>query len=172
MGEPHGVIDTARTWLLDHFPADVPPGVSWGDARVGNMIFRNASCVAVLDWDMVSLAGAEADLAWWCAYDLGYTVSKGISRLPGFGAPRETIALWEELAGRRAENMEWHFVFASYRIAVIVRRLARMLKAAGRLPPQSAVLERNNRGVQYLTTLLGLAATEGPVTMPWPGLDA
>jgi aminoglycoside phosphotransferase (APT) family kinase protein len=168
--DSHPIIDAARLWLLANYPGARSRGLSWGDARVGNMIFREGLCVAVLDWDMVSLAGAEADLAWWAMFDQSNTTSVGISRLPGFGTPREMIALWEEYSGRRVRDFDWHLVFACYRVAVIVRRLARMLKQAQLLPAASEYLEHDNAGVQYLTTLLRLKPAAA-ITMPWPGLN-
>jgi aminoglycoside phosphotransferase (APT) family kinase protein len=169
-GDRHTVIDSARVWLLKHYPGPGTLEFSWGDARVGNMIFSAGKVVAVLDWDMVSLAGSEADMAWWILMESAYTKSAGIQRLSGIGSPRELMSLWEQHTGRKLRNMDWHFVFASYRSAVIVRRLARMLRASGRLPPTSEFLENNNLGVQYLTTLLKLPGWEN-VAAPWPGLD-
>lgn len=171
---PHPVIDAGRAWLLANFPAPAAGtrrcSLAWGDARVGNMIFAEGKCQAVLDWDMLSLAGAETDLAWWCAFDQTYTVSSGIARLPGMGTPAQMLALWESCAGRKVENFDWHLALAFYKCAVIVRRLARKLKQEGRLPAASAFMEYHNPGMQYLASYLGLA-TDYPITMPWPGLD-
>jgi aminoglycoside phosphotransferase (APT) family kinase protein len=169
-GDRHPVIDAAREWLLKRYPGPGGLQFSWGDARVGNMIFRGGRVVAVLDWDMVSLAGPEADISWWILLELAFTRTARVPPLAGIGSPRELIALWEEHAGRPLHNMDWHFVFAAYRSAVIMRRLARMLRAAGRLPPASDFLESNNIGVQYLTTQLQLPGWQGVAT-PWPGID-
>ena len=38
--------------------------LSWGDARVGNIIYRGFEPAAVLDWEMASLGPRELDLAW------------------------------------------------------------------------------------------------------------
>lgn len=168
---PHRVIDAGRAWLLAHFPQQQPAvSLAWGDARVGNMIFADGKCRAVLDWDMVSLAGAETDLAWWCVFDLAYTVSAGIPRLSGFGTPAAMLALWEEFSGRKVQNFDWHLVFAFYKSAVIVRRLARKLQREGRLPAASAFMEYHNTGMQYLASFLNIPA-DYPITLPWPGLD-
>jgi hypothetical protein len=40
----------------------------------------------------------------------------------------------------------------------------------GLSPPESEYLIHNNRGIQYLTTMLDLKPN-GPITIPWPGLD-
>ncbi|MDB5447849.1 MAG: hypothetical protein JWQ97_3166, partial [Phenylobacterium sp.] len=48
-------------------------------------------CAAVLDWDMVSLAGAECDLAWWTLMDQNYTAGRGIPRP---AAPTCCATMW------------------------------------------------------------------------------
>jgi aminoglycoside phosphotransferase (APT) family kinase protein len=169
-GERHPILDAALDWLRSHRPVETPTGLSWGDARVANMLFEDEQVTAVLDWDMVSLAGAEADLAWWAVTDQNATFACGLPRLPGFGTPRATIQLWESLSGRKVRDFEFHLVFAAFRNAILVVRLARSLDRLGRLPPESKYLLNNNRGIQYLTTMLDLPNV-GPVTIPWPGLD-
>jgi len=165
------VIDATATWLVDHLPRSPGTGLAWGDARVGNMIFQDDCVVAVLDWDMVSLAGAESDLAWWTIMDLMYTTSAGVERLPGIGGPTETIALWEELAGRPARDLHFHLVSGAYRMATILVRLADLLAEAGVLPPDLAAdMVANNTAIQYLATMLDLPH-DGPIVTPWPGLD-
>jgi aminoglycoside phosphotransferase (APT) family kinase protein len=169
INEPHRVIDAGRQWLLDHYPGNPGLALAWGDARVGNMIFAEGKCRAVLDWDMVCLAGPETDLAWWACFDQTYTVCYGIPRLSGMGTPQQMIELWEQHAGRRVRDFDWHLVFAFYKSAVIVRRLARMLKKSGLLPAGSEHLEFNNPGMQYLASFLELPS-DHPVDMRWPGL--
>jgi aminoglycoside phosphotransferase (APT) family kinase protein len=169
-GDQHSIVAAAGKWLLDNFPDDPPTTLSWGDSRVGNMIFQGSEVVAVLDWDMVSLAGPEADLAWYLIMDQAATVSQGVPRLPGFGTPQDTVALWEALSGRNARNLDWHAVFTSYRMAGIMIRLATMLKSQGRLAPESQYLLTNNIGIQWLSQLLHLPPA-GPITTPWLGWD-
>lgn len=171
-GRAHPVIDAGARWLVDNMPAERPTTLAWGDARVGNMIFDGEDVVAVLDWDMVSLAGPESDLAWWAIMDLLQTASAGVPRLEGFGSPAETIELWERLAGRPVRDLEYHLVYGSFRMAVILVRLADLLGQAGLLPPElAAEMTTNNGGIQYLATLLDVPH-DGTIVTPWPGLDA
>jgi aminoglycoside phosphotransferase (APT) family kinase protein len=170
VNEPHAIIDAAREWLIANYPGGYDLQLAWGDARVGNMIFEGGKCRAVLDWDMVSLAGAEADLAWWSMFDLSNTHSIGVPRLPGFGTPRDMLNLWQQHAGRPVRDFDWHLVHACYQAGTIVRRLAKMLKKNNLLPPGSEFMENNNTGIQYLTSLLNLTPI-APLDCPWPGLD-
>jgi aminoglycoside phosphotransferase (APT) family kinase protein len=135
--------------------------------RVQNVIFaENDRPAAALDWNMVSLAGAEADLAWFAPTDQVHTASKGLLRVEGFGTPAEVIALWEELVGRTARDMDWHVMFACYRAGAIMIRLATMLRQQSPLQPEAEYLLTNNSEIQWLASLLG---TEPPVpaTTPW-----
>ncbi|MEZ5140242.1 MAG: phosphotransferase family protein [Acidimicrobiales bacterium] len=59
------LLDECFAWLRAHLPADVgPDSLSWGDARIGNMMFADFECVAVLDWEMAGVAPPEVDLGW------------------------------------------------------------------------------------------------------------
>jgi aminoglycoside phosphotransferase (APT) family kinase protein len=170
-GERNPVIDQALDWLWKNKPSDTPTELSWGDARFANLMFDDeANLTGVLDWDMVSLAGGESDLAWWIVTHYNATHACGLRPLAGIGSPRQTIALWEQLAGRRLVNFDYHLVFAAFRNGIIVVRLARQLQKMGLIPPESEYLIHNNRGIQYLTTMLDLKPN-GPITIPWPGLD-
>lgn len=163
-GDSQPLVAAAAAWLRERLPADAPTGLSWGDARLQNLLFRDGRCVALLDWDMVSLAGPEADLAWWALADHKYTASAGRARLPGIGSPAATIGLWESLTGRTARHMDWHLVFASFRQALISIRLAQLRGGSG-------VEAAPSVGLQWLSCLLGLPLG-APLTLPFVGLEA
>lgn len=125
------VQERARQWLADHLPTNRPTGLAWGDAKLGNMVFRDQVCVAVIDWETASLGGAETDLGWWLFYD--WLVSDGFSvpQLPGLGSREDTIRVWEAFAGRKAQNMEWHEVFATWRFSLISDRAKHLARETG-----------------------------------------
>jgi len=169
-GRDHPVLQAAAEWLRSHLPPDRPTSLAWGDARIGNMIFRDWTCMAVLDWDMASLAGGESDLAWWILFDHAASTGYGLQPLDGLGRGEETVALWEELTGLRAGNLEFHLVFAAFRMALALMRVAQLMRASGAMPEDVAEqMETNNQGVQYVASMLGLP-TPGPTTVTWPGL--
>lgn len=127
----HPVLTRARRWLGDHLPADRPTSLAWGDARLGNLMFRDGACRAVLDWETVSLGGAETDLGWWLYYDWWITNGTGVPRLEGIGDRDETLLAWEQAAGRKARFMDWHEMFGTYRFAIISERAIALMAAAG-----------------------------------------
>jgi aminoglycoside phosphotransferase (APT) family kinase protein len=149
----HPVLLRARRWLADHVPARRPSGLAWGDARLGNMIFRDCACVAVLDWETASLGGAETDLGWWLYYDWWIAEGSGMPRLEGVHGREETIRAWEEFAGRRADAIEWYEMFGTYRFAIISERA---IALAAQADTELAVMSGDaNPAIVRLRDLLG-----------------
>ena len=153
-GKPQPTVDAGLAWLLANQPKDEPVALSWGDSRVGNMIFRDARCVAVLDWEMVALGNPEQDLGWWLFLDWHHSGGIGVERLEGFPSREETIARWEQLVGRRAEHLHYYEAFAAFRFAVIMIRIAQLVREAGLPAPDD--MATNNTCTQGLARLLGL----------------
>jgi aminoglycoside phosphotransferase (APT) family kinase protein len=131
-GTPGTLNQEVNEWLWANRPARRETGLSWGDARIGNMLFRDFECVAVLDWEAITLAGPQLDLAHWIFMEDYYTECLGLPRLPGFGTRHETIALWEQLTGRTADQMDWHELLAVFRININMARYIKLWSAAGR----------------------------------------
>lgn len=60
---PSPLLTECFDWLEQHRPTEVGgDALSWGDGRIGNMMFRDFEVVAVLDWEMASVAPPEVDL--------------------------------------------------------------------------------------------------------------
>jgi aminoglycoside phosphotransferase (APT) family kinase protein len=169
-GDRYPIVRKAGAWLVDNLPSNPPPGLSWGDSRPPNIIYQGVECAAVLDWDMVSLAGAECDLAWWTLMDQAYTCGRGVARMPGLGTPRQTVELWQELVGRKAQNMDWHLVLNAYRSRLVMVRLPTMLRAAGLITAEQQSELSDNGEMEWLGPLLDSPAA-GPDDSAWPGWD-
>lgn len=127
-------------WLSDNRPGYDLTGLAWGDARPENMIFAGERCIAVIDWETVSLGGAECDLGWWLFFDWLAGEGYGIPRLDGVPGRAETLALWEAFAGRRLRDMHWHEAFATWRFGMIADRSLMLAweKGAAGVPPPGA----------------------------------
>ena len=145
-------------WLDANRPdEDAPPALLWGDSRIGNMIFEDFSCVAVLDWEMTCLGQPEMDLGWWLYFDRQFTETIDLQRPAGFPSREATIARYTKLLGRDVENVEYYEVFAGFRFAVVLARLGALLKDSDILPIDSD-FETNNLATQLLATMLDLPA--------------
>ena len=61
--------------------------ISWGDARLGNILWSGVEPVAVLDWEMVALTPPEVDLSWmvfFAEYFQRSAERRGLPGIPGF----------------------------------------------------------------------------------------
>jgi len=155
------LLESVWQWLLDHRPEETGDVVlSWGDSRIGNIIWSDFSARAVLDWEMASLAQPELDLGWWLYFDRQFSeglMSLGIEvpRPAGFPSHEETIARYSELLGRPLGDLFYYEVFSGFRFAVVMYRLAELL-AESEAVPQEGNHPTNNLATQFLATLLDL----------------
>ena len=139
-GQANPIAEAGLAWIKAHAPGvDEPVGLCWGDSRIGNMIFRDGACVAVLDWEMVTLGNPVQDLAWWLFLDRHHSEGMGVERLAGFPTHAETVTRWEELTGYTAspEQLAFYEIFAAFRFAVVMQRLGRMIIDSGLVPEDS-----------------------------------
>lgn len=124
-GMENPLSDQAWKWLLDNFPADAPRGLSWGDARLGNMMFNGTRCCGVLDWEDVALSSPLVDLGRWLFADTFHRAS-GYPALEGFGDRSATLALWEECTGFSAKHARWFEIFTIATGTGLVARMGRL----------------------------------------------
>lgn len=123
-GRSHPVGERLYEWVFGNVPPTRPDdGVSWGDARMGNMMFGDDyRLVGVMDWEQVSLGGPLLDLGWWLFFDDVHSVGQGVERLPGLGTRQETIDIWEDATGLSAAGVEWYEIFAALRVVTLTIR--------------------------------------------------
>jgi aminoglycoside phosphotransferase (APT) family kinase protein len=108
-------------------PPTDDPVLCWGDCRLANQIFRDGVCVAVLDWEMVTIGDPEMDLAWWIILDRVLSQGLNVARLPGFPSRDETAARFEELSGRAVKHVDWWEMWVAVTFAAVLMRLGQLL---------------------------------------------
>ena len=114
----------------------------WGDARLGNMMIGDDyRVVAVMDWEQPSLGGALHDLGWWLVTDHNQTVGRGLPTPEGLGSRDETIALWSEVSGKSAEDLDWYEAFAVFKMDCLAVNMRRFRPMPG-LPEPGEMLRR------------------------------
>jgi aminoglycoside phosphotransferase (APT) family kinase protein len=156
-GKPQPTVDAAWAWLVANKPDDPVDSLCWGDARIGNILFDGTRAAAVLDFEMVTHGNGEQDLAWAIFVDRHHSEGLGVPRLPGFPSYEATVARWEELVGRKAKHLHWYGIWAGFRFAVVMIRIAQQMVHYGVMPAESK-FETNNIVTNLLAKDLGLPA--------------
>jgi aminoglycoside phosphotransferase (APT) family kinase protein len=156
-GQTHfPTIERAFAYLDEHWPkSEGPTVVSWGDARIGNILWRHFEPVAMLDWEMASLAPREVDLSWmiylhWFFQELAVTY--GMPGMPEFMNPTEVVATYEEISGYGPRDMDWFLLYAAVRHGVVMTRCMQRSVHFGEAPSPSdpEELTTNRDGIRRL----------------------
>ena len=124
----HEVIEQAFEWLESNWPEESEAVVSWGDARIGNIMFDDMSYepVAVLDWEMAGLAPVEVDLGWMIFMHTFFQVIAEAMEFPGmpnFMTSSDVTSTFAELTDIIPKNIEWFEIYAATRHAIIMSRI-------------------------------------------------
>ena len=107
-------------------------GLSWGDARLGNMIWYDYRCAAVVDWEACALSPPDADIGWWVMFDRQSFDDMEAPRLEGFPTREQMVARWEAKMGRSvAGSIDYWEIFATMRFCAIFIKLSGRFMAAG-----------------------------------------
>ena len=132
--------------FLEAKAPDLPVGLSWGDSRLGNMIWQDYRCAAVVDWEAASLAPPQADIGWWVMFDRMSFDDMDAPRLPGFPTRETMIAAWEKASGLAAGDIDYWEIFATMRFCAIMIGLGDRLVRANVMPAE------NNMAIDNGTT--------------------
>jgi aminoglycoside phosphotransferase (APT) family kinase protein len=135
-GEPHELARHALDVLRSTAPAGPPEGptLTWGDARLSNLIYREFEVAAVLDWEMASICDPLLELGWWLFADDALTRGSGCERLPGFPSRDATAERWSALTGRSTAALGYYELLAGLRFTVIMLRMGKLLQDIGLVP--------------------------------------
>ncbi|NLD75431.1 MAG: phosphotransferase family protein [Acidimicrobiales bacterium] len=123
---PSVLLDECFAWLRDTMPATTDARLSWGDARIGNMLFDGFDVAAVLDWEMAGIAPAELDLGWTVylhRFFQDLAEQMGMPGLPDFMTEADVTSAYAELTGRTPDDLQWYASYAAMRHGVIMRRV-------------------------------------------------
>jgi len=167
-GVRSSVIEEGFSWLEEHWPQSGADGsaLSWGDARIGNMIFRDFAPVALLDWEMVGLAPPEVDLAWMIYLHRWFddiAASIEIEPMRHFMRLPDVVATYEAETGTAVGDLQFFLFYAALRHGIIMFRVARRQIAFG----QTVMPADANDLILHRATVEGMM--EGTY---WAGFDA
>jgi aminoglycoside phosphotransferase (APT) family kinase protein len=124
------LIERAFTWLNDHWPRDEGPVVlSWGDARIGNMMFGDhMTPTAVLDWEMAGLGPRELDLGWLIyghrVFE-DFATALALPGMPDLLRPDDVAATYRRLTGHAISDLPFYGTYAALQYAIVFLRTGR-----------------------------------------------
>ena len=117
------LIERGFRWLADNWPAESGETVlSWGDARVNNVIYRDFRPVALLDWEMAGLGPREIDIAWLVG---GHRVFQDIAGmlgspgLPHFLRLEDVATQYEAATGHAVMDIDFYLTCTAIQWAIV-----------------------------------------------------
>ncbi|HEY9305823.1 MAG TPA: phosphotransferase family protein [Mycobacterium sp.] len=125
---PSPLLEQTFEWLEANWPAEADarkPVLLWGDARVGNVLYRDYQPVAVLDWEMVTLGPRELDVAWMIFAHMVFQELAGLATLPGLPEvmrEEDVRATYQRLTGTEIGDLHWFYVYSGVMWAVVFMR--------------------------------------------------
>ena len=120
------LVEKLLDWLEANQPAD--PGdtvLSWGDARIGNMMYRDYAPVAVLDWEMATIGSRALDVSWMVFAHQVFESIASVFELPGmphFMREEDVVATYELLTGVRLGELTWYHLYNATAWCIVFMR--------------------------------------------------
>ncbi|MEV6555833.1 phosphotransferase family protein [Nocardia sp. NPDC051756] len=121
------LVERILVWLRANLP-DTSAGetvLSWGDARIGNCMYRDFTPVAVLDWELATIGPRELDLAWLIfAHRVFQTIANtyGLPGMPDFLRAEDVTATYREYSGVQIGDLTWYTLYAALNYCVVFMR--------------------------------------------------
>lgn len=141
---------------LDQPTAPAAPVLTWGDSRIGNLLFegQGVEVTALLDWEFACHASPAHDIAHWLYAQRYFTEGIGTPLPSGIPDRSETIAIYEGLTGLSLDDLPYDDVTLAVNGAINGMRVAAISIEAGWLPPDTD-LGLESGGTHILRRLLG-----------------
>jgi aminoglycoside phosphotransferase (APT) family kinase protein len=163
--ESYPILERALRWLRENRYEPDRITLCWGDARIGNMLYRETdySIMAVLDWEMAFLGDPEADLVWFIYIDNYLAEEYGMPRLAGLPSRDESVRRYEDFTGWKVKRYAYNEVFAALRFGLILVSVIKKLRSLGM--QNYGDMMQNNYCTRRLADILGMPQP-GPVRKP------
>jgi len=132
-------VERVAAWLAEHMPPEAGASLIHNDYKYDNLVLdpdRLSHIIGVLDWEMATIGDPLMDLG----TSLGYWVDPqdpgearalafGLTALPGNLNRREVAQRYAERSGRDLADILFYYVYALFKIAVIVQQIYARYKA-------------------------------------------
>jgi len=132
-------MEHVAAWLVEHMPPESGAALIHNDYKYDNLVLDPddpAQIVGVLDWEMATIGDPLMDLG----TSLGYWIDPddpaemqalnfGVTTLPGNLTRRELAGRYALRSSRDLSNITFYYVYALFKIAVIVQQIYARYKA-------------------------------------------
>jgi aminoglycoside phosphotransferase (APT) family kinase protein len=125
------ILETAA-WLAANYPPDSGATLVHNDFKFDNVVLDPADLtriIGVLDWEMCTIGDPLMDLgvmlSYWLQADdpnMG-SVMCFLTMEPGALTRREIADMYAQVSGRSVDNLLFYYVFALFKLAVIVQQI-------------------------------------------------
>lgn len=126
-------IEQAAAWLVEHMPQEAGASLIHNDYKYDNLVLDPEDVtriLAVLDWEMATIGDPLMDLG----TTLGYWVDPNdpdelqamrfcLTTLPGNLNRQQLVERYAERSGRDISHVLFYYVYALFKIAVIVQQI-------------------------------------------------
>ena len=123
------LIERCFEWLHAHWPSEeAPTSLSWGDSRIGNILYRDFTPAAVLDWEMAGLGPPEIDIGWLISLHRFFddiANDNGFPGMPTFLRRDDVATTYEKITGHTPRDLDWFTMYAATRHGIIMFRIHR-----------------------------------------------
>jgi aminoglycoside phosphotransferase (APT) family kinase protein len=119
------LVERGLAWLDAHLPETRETVLCWGDARIGNILYRDFAPAAVLDWEMAAIGPRELDVSWLIfAHRVFESLAEmlAIPGMPHFLREEDVTATYEKVSGVALGDLRWYHVYNSVRWAIVFMR--------------------------------------------------
>ena len=102
--------------------------LSWGDARIGNVIYDDFKPLALLDWEMAGLGPRELDVAWLVfAHEVFQELGAGLelAGMPEFLRLDDVCARYTSLTGYEPRDLDFYRRYAALQWGIVFLRTGR-----------------------------------------------
>lgn len=142
-------MDESLRLLYEKKPEQIGASIVHGDYRPGNMIIRDGTMAALLDWELCTLGDPLADVGYllnnWGEPEDSPQDSSPTS-IGGFPSRKELISRYENLTGRTLEKINYYRAFSHWRLGAIAQGVYKRY-SVGAMGKQEFDLDKYLQGI-------------------------
>jgi aminoglycoside phosphotransferase (APT) family kinase protein len=119
------IAERGLTWLEANLPDTSEAVLCWGDARIGNVLYRDFEPVGVLDWEMATIGPREMDASWIVFAHQVFESITGMLEMPGmphFMREEDVVATYEAASGATLGDLGWYHLYNATAWCIVFMR--------------------------------------------------